>query len=507
MGKININYSYPNDPEYDYSVEFEKVDLDKARRESISTGRGFIIREPQSSLKKDLKSEYSIYSSKYGSTMQDPNPFEDRYRCQCGTIKGRYYIGIQCPHCNTKVKYVDDDFGYFGWIVLKDPYYLIHPNLFNIVESLIGKNKLDNMLYIEDDKDKDGHSIKKKKKRVIKDDEIYAGIGMQEFYNRFDEIVEYSYKKATNKKAKKEYYDNIKKHRDIIFTQSIPVYTTLLRAFSIVDGEKFKFEGTNGMYNMLAKIVASINKDGLKIHRKKKNKNQSLYDAQMKFNEVYKEIEQILSGKKGTFRSLFGGRYNFTSRDVIVPNPKLRINEVTLPYIALLELLQQRIINVLQKTNNISYNDAYSIWEHAKYTKNQIVVDIINTFISRGLRVLINRNPTICYGSILCMKVVGMTFNYTMGTPLQVLQHLAADFDGDVLNVLLIINKEFEMAAIEVFDPANCMYISRNDGLFDNNSNHTKDLIVNANSLVDITRKLYTPQQLEKIRRAQNNIA
>ena len=89
------------------------------------------------------------------------------------------------------------------------------------------------------------------------------------------------------------------------------------------------------MYNMLAKIVANINKDGLKIHRKKKNKNQSLYDAQMKFNEVYKEIEQILSGKKGTFRSLFGGRYNFTSRDVIVPNPKLRINEVTLPYMAL----------------------------------------------------------------------------------------------------------------------------------------------------------------------------
>lgn len=96
-----------------------------------------------------------------------------------------------------------------------------------------------------------------------------------------------------------------------------------------------------------------------------------------------------------------------------------------------------------------------------------------------------------------------MTFDYTMGVPLQILQHLAADFDGDVLNVLLIVNKEFEMAAIEVFDPANCMYISRNDGLFDNNSNHTKDLIVNANSLVDITRKSYTPEQLEKIKRAQ----
>lgn len=499
MGQININYSYPNDPDFEYSVEFEKVNLDEERVRSINSGRGFIIREPQSSLKKDLKSEYSIYSSKYGSTMQDPNPFDDGYRCQCGAIKGRYYLGVKCELCNKKVKYVDDDFGFFGWIVLKDPYYIIHPNLFNTIESLIGSKKLDNILYIEDEKDKNGKS----KKRVIKDDEIYAGIGMQEFYRRFDEIIDYSYKKATNKKAKKEYYDNIKKHRNKIFIQSIPVYTTLLRAFSIVNGEQFKFEGTNGLYNMLAKIVSDINRDSLRIYRKKKNKNQSLYDAQMKLNQIYKEIEQILSGKKGTFRTLFGGRYNFTSRDVIVPNPKLRINEVTLPYIALLELLQQRIINVIQKTNNIGYNDAYGIWERSKYTRNQRVIDIINTFINKGIRILINRNPTICYGSILCMKVVGMTFDYTMGIPLQILPHLAADFDGDVLNVHLIINKEFELASIEVFDPANSMYISRNDGLFNNNSNHTKDLLINANSLVDITRKCYTTEQLEKIKRAQ----
>ena len=45
-----------------------------------------------------------------------------------------------------------------------------------------------------------------------------------------------------------------------------------------------------------------------------------------KWYEVFKnnkELVEILSGKKGTVRALFGGRYNFTARDVIVPNIKM----------------------------------------------------------------------------------------------------------------------------------------------------------------------------------------
>ena len=40
---------------------------------------------------------------------------------------------------------------------------------------------------------------------------------------------------------------------------------------------------------------------------------------------------------------------NFSARSVIVPNPKLRIDQVKLPYHALVELLQQSIINILKK--------------------------------------------------------------------------------------------------------------------------------------------------------------
>ena len=74
---------------------------------------------------------------------------------------------------------------------------------------------------------------------------------------------------------------------------------------------------------------------------------------------------------------------------------------------------------------------------------------------------------------------------------------------GDTLNILLIINKDFQTAAENVFNPRNSMYISKNDGMFNNSYNHKRDTIINMNTLVQLSRSKYTPQQLASIRAAQ----
>ena len=60
--------------------------------------------------------------------------------------------------------------------------------------------------------------------------------------------------------------------------------------------------------NMMANIAARINDDKTAMNRKKKPKNQLLFDLQMKYRELYDEIRKIISGKKGSIRALFGGR-------------------------------------------------------------------------------------------------------------------------------------------------------------------------------------------------------
>lgn len=426
MSDMSINVTYPYSDEYEYETTLERINFDDERELDILTNNGFIVSDSHG-IKKDLKDPCSIFSPKFGQTLKDLNPFANRYRCECGQTQHKINDGIKCKICGTKVRYVDDNFDYTGWIVLNDPYVIIHPGLYKSIEFVIGKETLHNILNVEKPKDNDGHDMDVEPPK----DEPFFSIGMMEFHDRFDEVMKYYINK---KKTKMSYYEDIMKHRRSVFTHSIPVFTTLLRPFEM-DTKAFYYEDTNSIYMMINKLKSTINNDSLKIFRLEKSKLQSLSDMQDNVNKLYESIEAILSGKKGALRSLIGGRYNFTSRDVIVGDPSLRIDEISLPYSALIELLQQPIINILHKSYSMSYSDAYDFWYKACIIENDTIKDIIWSLIKnhksgRGLPLLINRNPTIQYGSIFQMYCTKITSGYTMGIPLQILKPLAADFDG-----------------------------------------------------------------------------
>lgn len=494
---LKMNLTYPYSEEYEYLTRLTRLDLDAERESDLANNKGFIITNPQS-VKKDLKNPDSIYSSRFGATMNDVNPFQDRYKCECGQKFSRIEHDTICPKCGTKVKFVGDDFSYFGWIKLNH-HYVIAPNMYKSIEFLIGEKTLNNIIITNESMDENGNPIP----RTPMKDEPYYGLGMTDFKDNFKEIIEY-YRRKT---GKEDTYKDIKNHESVAFTHSIPVFTTLLRPFNI-DGDQFTFEGTNALFNMMSRLASQINREENKLYRHKKSKDQLLYDLQMKWNELYTEIVNILSGKKGTIRTLFGGRYNFTSRDVIIGNNDLRANQIILPYKCLIELMQMPIINILQKTYNKGYHYAYEIWYNASIDPNpnkliwQIIVDIINDYNANrefGFLTLLNRNPTINFGSILAMQLVGITDTYTLQVPLQILDPLAADFDGDVLNVAWIINTAFAELANEIYNPRNSLFIDRNDGNFNISFIHNKDTIINYNTLMRLGRSAYSPENIKLI--------
>lgn len=73
-----------------------------------------------------------------------------------------------------------------------------------------------------------------------------------------------------------------------------------------------------------------------------------------------------------------------------------------------------------------------------------------------------------------------------------------------MLNILLIINKAFYERAYQIFNPRNAMYISRNDGKFNNAVNHQRDTIINTNTLLRMGRNMYTNEMLDNINRIKN---
>lgn len=505
--KLELSVQYPEGSKY--KTKLERINLDKEKEEDMKTGKGFIISEPLD-VKKTLLRTDSIYSEKYMKTLQDPDAYADRYSCECKQMQGKNHEGMICPNCRTKVKFVGEDFSITGWIEL-DNYAIIHPNLFHTIDKFIGHSVFESIIEPQIDFDADGNPVQtrtskivqaqtKRRYRKTKIDETYKGIGLIEFQEKFDEIIQYFREK--NKGKKEDYYNDIINNRDKIFIHNIPVYSTGMRPFK-TEGKRFTFEKTNAIFNMMAKLAAMIRNDKLSIHRTPKYRNVLLWNLQDRYNELYKEVVNICSGKKGVIRNLIGGRCGFTSRSVIVPDPKLRVDQVTLSYHTLLELLQQTIINIMVKTYKIGYNDAYMIFKQAQILPDKRVRDIIENIIKTsdgGIRVIINRNPTIGYGSIKAMRCVGINDNYTMGMPLQVLDSFGADFDGDTLNIVYIPNDNFWKSAEEIFDPRNSMMISRNDGKFNNSMNVFKDMIINANALIGLSRSKYTNAQLDKIK-------
>ena len=63
--QMNVNLTYPYDPEFKYETILKRINLDDERIRDLQIGKGFIIAEPQS-IKKDIKDYNGIFSTRFG---------------------------------------------------------------------------------------------------------------------------------------------------------------------------------------------------------------------------------------------------------------------------------------------------------------------------------------------------------------------------------------------------------------------------------------------------------
>ena len=96
-------------------------------------------------------------------------------------------------------------------------------------------------------------------------------------------------------------------------------------------------------------------------------------------------------------------------------------------------------------------------------------------------RILINRNPTLNYYSMLLMRIGHIKKDmedYTLSVPLSCLKGLNADFDGDILKIIAMMGDEL-VYAFRKYDPITRMMISRDNGLLNSYYALDKDPLIN----------------------------
>ena len=399
------------------------------------------------------------------------------FSCRCGTIEGEFNLGILCSKCNTKVTYKGLNLSREGWIDLHYP--IVNPLFYRYIRKIIGKTNLDKILAFKSKLDLNGNMITNP---IIYP---YDGIGMINFIDHFQEVLDAFFLKK--KKKLPNDYNFIMENQELLFIEKFPVISSKLRPALMINND-LDYHEINNFYNGLIKNANTL-KDLTELEETEINVNSLLNKNQELVNSVSDALVDELITKDGYIRnSLFGSRLNFSSRLVITPlSGEYSMNELVLPYVAGMELLKPLIVRKIRLLKKVNIFKASQIWQQGllKFDKflHKIMSDIIK---SSNVGVLLNRNPTINLGSILFLKIGAIKEDYndlTSSISNLLLTLLGADYDGDVLNHVVVFGEEFN----ELFKPfrPSQLIINPNTGEFNTNFLPFKDVSLGLFSLLN----------------------
>lgn len=408
-----------------------------------------------------------IYSPLFGSDLSGNMDENNTYSCICGSMYGKFNKNEICPNCSTEVLHYDS-YKKKGWIIsLHD---VIVPYWYKYIGKVVGFETLKRILQYNNNIDENGNLITIDPSTVEK----YSGIGIIEFYNKFDEIMEY-YKIQNNKD---EYYEFIMNNKKYVFTKHIPVAHLSVRPILKVAG-KIIYSEINKNYTSVVSNILSANRNTSKTDKMLVRKLTLLYEAQHAYNIIDEELLSMISGKEGEIRkNLLGCRVNFSARMVITPIvDEHRINEIHLPYLTAIELYKYEILNTLVSKYDYQVKDAEEKIEKAKLTFDKSIYLIMNKIlVNKNTKLMINRNPSLAYGSLLSMRVSKIKEDIedvTMSIPINILGYIAGDFDGDTLSVYAL-DEEIMAELDELFNPI-LMMIDRSTAEFNEAALPIKD--------------------------------
>lgn len=182
---------------------------------------------------------------------------------------------------------------------------VFHPLIFkalNKINKLYGQIMSSKAHAIWDDKLKD----------FVRSDEMEGKTGYSFFISHWRDIKFIENRSPTRTQK----ITLIKKYKDIALTDRVLVLPAGLRDVRVGSNNRLEFDEINDIYRKIINVSRTIsigNNDA-----NNTSFNYGRYQIQMAFNELYDQLENLLSGKKGFFQSKWGKRKVFNgTRNVI----------------------------------------------------------------------------------------------------------------------------------------------------------------------------------------------
>ena len=408
---------------------------------------------------------------------------DDEYSCECGKFTGKLYENLTCEKCNTDVRLIQANIDKIGWIDLKD-YHVIKYISYSLLEKIIGRDNLKHIIHLPNKITMQGDidTVEVQNIQNQAPENKYWHIGLKKFKEIYKEVLDYYYELNGRKETSiYEFLEDI----DDVFTSKIPVISIVLRpAMRTADG--LKLDELNNIYINILKNVEILED---KINVTEIISDLTIELIQAEYFQLSTKIMDNIKAKGGLIRNqIMGTRINFSARNIISPaKAGYKLDEIVLPYLTFLNLYKLEIVNIISKIKKVSLFEAEEIWHRATLKiDDEIYMIMKKMIVDEEIGILLNRNPTISFGSILYLKIAGIKKDYvdmTMSIHNGILSLLAGDYDGDVLNVVSIKDSEMKEVFKEVFSPVN-LIIDSNNGHFNTSLNLERDQVLGLNNLL-----------------------
>ena len=371
--------------------------------------------------------------------------------CIEGHIVGEENIGKYCPKCrSTVMNLVDRPADATLWLAPpKGVIGFVHPEVWTILNSRMIHAKRFSMLeWVCDPHYRESYP------ELRREQEAYLKVhkrGINYFIENFESVLEWLMAEKrlvrfTNEGQRAEWLEFIRRNRSRFFPKMLPIMS---RLFIVNEKSPMGLYSDETSREVPDAIYAVTCTDSLRLTsaRRQSHAVRAITRLAKCANSIFREF---IGGKWGLIRrQLIGSRLHFTARAVITSLAEVhRYNEIHTPWTLSIQLLRFHILAKLLKRGWM-LDDAYGFIEDSCVKWNVEMRKILDELLAesidgKGIPVILQRPPTLTRLSAMCLRITAIKddiHDNTISMSTLILTGANADFDGDMLAMMLILDR------------------------------------------------------------------
>ena len=261
-----------------------------------------VIRNPEAVVAKTKTfSKDGIFSEEVFGNLNEAHS----YSCQCGKLKGKFYLGFICQDCGGTVKFTESAVGRIGWVDLSKKYKIVSPLFYGLMSRVTTKRVLDEIVSYNKKLDVHGNLVDSEEAgQTDRAKHPYANVGLIRFRRVWLEALRFY---AKDNPTKKRIVAFLERNQGKVWAGKFPIIPTILRP-AVMIRDAMVFDEVNNLYNSLIAISNLIAKATEVERRSDLDIPPMLASLQATANKIFDKVLDSVRGKHGYLRSSIMGK-------------------------------------------------------------------------------------------------------------------------------------------------------------------------------------------------------